>query len=189
MRITGGAAKNILLQSSKQAQLRPATDQMREAVFSYLQTYVTGTFFLDLFAGTGAYGLEALSRGAVGGVFIESHASTKVCLKSNLAAVCKSAQLTETICKIYQTDVFKWKPKPDQLFDLVFIDPPYALFQQTRQRLLYTLINLLKLKQSGHLLIELPGEIPTPALEHYTCIRRLGKNAPRHPNVCIYQAS
>ena len=71
MRITGGLARSIPLILPKGDAVRPATDALRQAVFSSLAARVAGARFLDLFAGSGAYGLEALSRGASSGVFVE----------------------------------------------------------------------------------------------------------------------
>ena len=90
MRISGGAARGITLVVPKGDAVRPATDGMRQAAFSSLGALVTGAQFLDLFAGSGAYGLEALSRGAAGGVFVEKNAKAAACVRQNLAAVCKS---------------------------------------------------------------------------------------------------
>ena len=70
--------------------VRPATDGLRQAIFSSLGERVVGARFLDLFAGSGAYGLEALSRGAGGGTFVEKNAKAVACLRQNLASVCKS---------------------------------------------------------------------------------------------------
>jgi len=70
--------------------VRPATDALRQALFSSIGARVEGARFLDLFAGSGAYGLEALSRGAMGGLFVERDRRAVTCLEKNLAAVCKS---------------------------------------------------------------------------------------------------
>src|SRR5688572_19711372 len=90
MRISGGKARGIPLSVPKGDAVRPATDGMRQAVFSSLGERVVGARFLDLFAGSGAYGLEALSRGASGGVFVEQNAKAANCVRRNIAAVCKS---------------------------------------------------------------------------------------------------
>src|SRR4029450_2637430 len=90
MRISGGVARGIPLVAPKGDAVRPATDGMRQAVFSSLGTRGEGAWFLDLFAGSGAYGLEALSRGARGGVFIEQNPRAVSCVRQNIAAVCKS---------------------------------------------------------------------------------------------------
>jgi len=71
MRISGGIARGVPLAVPKGDAVRPATDGMRQAGLSSLGSRVVGAFFWDLFAGSGAYGLEALSRGAAGGIFVE----------------------------------------------------------------------------------------------------------------------
>src|SRR3954465_11512303 len=95
MRITGGIARGIPLVVPKGDAVRPATDAMRQAVFSSLGARTVGARFLDLFAGSGADGLEALSRGAAGGVFVEQNAKAVACLRQNIAAVCKSLRRDE----------------------------------------------------------------------------------------------
>src|ERR1700712_2296679 len=90
VRISGGMARGIPLSVPKGDAVRPATDGMRPSVFLSLAARLPGATFLDLFAGSGAYGLEALSRGAAGGVFVERNAKAAGCLRLNLAAVCKS---------------------------------------------------------------------------------------------------
>src|SRR5438045_2769775 len=91
MRISGGLARGIPLEVPKGNAVRPATDGLRQAVFSSLAARVSGAWFADLFAGSGAYGLEAFSRGAAGGVFVEKNAKAAACLRKNITAVCKSA--------------------------------------------------------------------------------------------------
>src|SRR5438132_7599808 len=90
MRISGGAARGIPLVVPRGDAVRPATDGMRQAVFSSLGERVVGARFLDLFAGSGAYGLEALSRGAAGGTFVEQNAKAAACIRQNITAVGKS---------------------------------------------------------------------------------------------------
>src|SRR5947199_1862085 len=90
MRISGGIARGIPLSVPKGDRVRPATDGMRQAVFSSLGERVVGARFLDLFAGSGAYGLEAMSRGASGGSFVEQNAKAAACIRQNIAAVGKS---------------------------------------------------------------------------------------------------
>lgn len=92
MRISGGQARGITLLVPKGESVRPATDGMRQAVFSSLANRLAEARFLDLFAGSGAYGLEAFSRGAAGGVFVERNAKTVACLRQNIAAVGRSMQ-------------------------------------------------------------------------------------------------
>ena len=90
MRITGGKARGINLTTGRAAHVRPATDRMREAVFSSLGKAVESASVLDLFAGSGSYGMEALSRGAGSALFVEKHPQAVDALQRNLDAVLKS---------------------------------------------------------------------------------------------------
>ncbi|HEY9155314.1 MAG TPA: RsmD family RNA methyltransferase, partial [Opitutaceae bacterium] len=108
MRISGGDARGITLRVPKGDAVRPATDGMRQAVFSSIAARVPGAVFLDLFAGSGAYGLEALSRGAGRGYFVEKSNPAVQCLRQNLAAVCKSVKREERDFVIAAADVLAW---------------------------------------------------------------------------------
>src|SRR3954466_4166381 len=102
MRISGGIAKGITLAVPRGDRVRPATDGLRQAVFSSLGDRVVAARFLDLFAGSGAYGLEALSRGAAGGSFVELNARAAACVRQNIAAVCKSMGRDENDLAVIQ---------------------------------------------------------------------------------------
>ena len=84
MRITGGLARGIPLILPKGDAVRPATDALRQAVFSSLAALVPGATCLDLFAGTGSYGLEALSRGASTCIFVDEHRQANAVIQQNL---------------------------------------------------------------------------------------------------------
>src|SRR5688572_6908970 len=131
MRISGGAARGIPLVVPKGSAVRPATDGIRQAVFSSLGGRVAGAQFLDLFAGSGAYGLEALSRGASTGVFVEQSAKAVACLRQNIAAVCKSLARTSDDLRVLQADA---RNVPEggmtRAPDLVFVDPPYEIIPE-----------------------------------------------------------
>ena len=79
MRITGGLARGIILDVPKKGEVRPATDFIRECIFGRLATAIQGAYVLDCFAGTGAYGLEALSRGAQYTCFLEKDSKVLIC--------------------------------------------------------------------------------------------------------------
>src|ERR1051325_4727781 len=120
MRISGGTARGIPLLVPKGDAVRPATDGMRQAVFSSLAARVPGARFLDLFAGSGAYGLEALSRGATGGTFVEKSARTADFIHRNIAAVCKSLGRTSGCVQVITADATT--TMPGETPDLVFVD-------------------------------------------------------------------
>ncbi len=105
------------------AHLRPTSDRVRESLFSMLthQDAIEGARVLDLFAGTGALGLEALSRGASHVTFVESGRAAQRLLRTNIARLRVEAET-----RILSTDATRLGDCPDERFDLVFLDPPYA---------------------------------------------------------------
>ncbi len=186
MRITGGPARGIPLRVPPGDAVRPATDGMRQAVFSSLAARVPGARFFDLFAGSGAYGLEALSRGAAGGVFVEKDARAVACLRANLAAVCKSLGRAERdAATVLPVDALH-APLAVQLApDLVFVDPPYAIIERIAPALFAQLTELLKAKDDPVIVFEMPGELVlTPP--GWACVKRLGKGA-HQPTVCFFK--
>ncbi len=188
MRISGGVARGIPLLVPKGDAVRPATDGLRQAVFSSLAARVPGAWFLDLFAGSGAYGLEAVSRGAEGGTFVEKNAKAAGCLRQNIAAVCKSAGRDPSNLEVWQSDALTWSPSPGDaasLPDLVFIDPPYEIIADVGRKLLERLAALLSAKTDPVLVFEMPGEITLEA-PGWTCVRRLGRGA-RQPTVTFFR--
>lgn len=185
MRITGGQARGIPLALPKGDAVRPATDALRQAVFSSLAARVPGLQFLDLFAGTGAYGLEALSRGAAGGVFVERDARTAAFIRQNLAAVCKSLGRDTGGLHVITADATSVALTTAP--DLVFVDPPYEVIREVAPKIFARLTELLQDKADPLIVFEMPGEIElSPA--GWTCVKRLGKGG-RQPTACIFKAS
>ena len=186
MRITGGQARSIPLKVNKKLNLRPATDFLRESVFSSLGNLVHHATFLDLFAGTGAYGLEALSRGADGGVFCEKDRSSVNIIQKNLKAVCKSLDITSKCCQVCVGDVFKTKIPRKDAYDIIFIDPPYELYKLKAAELSNLPINWLKKKSQSRLVLESPGERQHFNIQSFKLMKRLGKNS-KGPCALIYE--
>lgn len=198
MRITGGAARSIQLKTLDLPQLRPATDQIRQAIFNSIGEYVVNARFLDLFAGSGAYGLEAFSRGASGGIFVEKDPKLKKIIEANLAAVAKSAQRHPNDCKIRSTDALKFSISKDieniknneniedsEKFDIVFCDPPYALIQENFLTL--SQIAFTALKKQGLWLMEHPAGLNLPLPQGFQLLKTLGGKGFHTPNIAIYQ--
>ncbi len=185
MRITGGAARGIPLVLPKGDHVRPATDALRQAVFSSLAARVPGARFLDLFAGSGAYGLEALSRGAAGGVFVERDERTAACLRRNVAAVCKSLRRDEHDLRVVTADATTFSPAAGAPPSLVFIDPPWDRIEAVAPALFARLGPLLAEVEDPVIVFEMPGEQEVAA-EGWTCVRRLGKGV-RQPGACFYR--
>jgi 16S rRNA (guanine966-N2)-methyltransferase len=184
MRITGGQARGIPLTLPKGDAVRPATDAMRQAVFSSLAARVQGARFLDLFAGSGAYGLEALSRGATGGVFVERDARTAGFIRQNIAAVCKSLGRAADGLQVVTADATT-VTVPGAAPDLVFIDPPYEIIGEVAPKLFARLDELLASQEDSLVVFEMPGDCEIhPA--GWTCVKRLGKGA-RQPTVAFFR--
>ncbi|MDR3317585.1 MAG: RsmD family RNA methyltransferase [Puniceicoccales bacterium] len=156
MRITGGLARGIALRSVRVAGLRPATSSLRQAIFSFLSDYIMGQCFLDLFAGTGSYGLEALSRGADSGIFVESDREIAAILEENLAAVCKSMGSNKESF-IWNIDIFRLHT--ERRFDLIFIDPPYETVRKCWGVILMTGVRLLRQREGSRIILEMPGDL------------------------------
>lgn len=186
MRITGGEARGIPLVLPKGDAVRPATDALRQAVFSSLAHRVPGAWFLDLFAGSGAYGLEALSRGAAGGTFVERNPKAVACIRANLAAVGKSLRRETHDLRVLQLDATSATAMTAVTVpDLVFIDPPYDVIETVAPVLFAHLTALLAPKPDPVIVFEMPGGI-TLAPEGWTAVKRLGKGV-RQPTVCFYR--
>ncbi len=185
MRISGGRARGVPLVVPKGDAVRPATDGMRQAVFSSLAARVPGARFADLFAGSGAYGLEALSRGAAGGVWVEKNAKAAACLRQNLAVVCKSLGRDGSGLAVLGTDALAWTPVAGEEPDLVFIDPPYEIIADVAPVLFARLAVALVAKPDVLVVFEMPGEL-TLEPAGWECVKRLGKGA-HQPTVVIFR--
>lgn len=185
MRVTGGRARGIPLRVPARTVMRPAMDSLRERVFSSLGPLVDGARILDLFAGTGAYGLEALSRGAVSAVFVERDRGALVCLKANLAAVEKSLGRVPGGSVIVPLDVLKWRPGTEAVFDLVFADPPFDQLDLLVGPVLAVLSRSGLLAQEGRLVLEAPGRLE-PAAPGWLMERRIGKGRDQ-PTCCVFR--
>ena len=121
LRIVAGNWRSRLLDIADVPGLRPTSERIRETLFNWLAPRIEGARCLDLFAGTGALGLEALSRGAAATVFVEKSALAVGVLKSNVE---KLSAEGATIC---EADAFRYlRQIPVKSFDIVFLDPPFA---------------------------------------------------------------
>lgn len=130
MRIIAGQFRGLALASvgkgDEGAHLRPTTDRVRESLFSVLTAgkygdAVEDARVLDLFAGTGALGLEALSRGAECVTFVDDGRKAQSLITENIAK-CKATDL----CRLMRADATRLPANPDAPYDLIFLDPPYA---------------------------------------------------------------
>ncbi|MCC8029341.1 MAG: 16S rRNA (guanine(966)-N(2))-methyltransferase RsmD, partial [Lachnospiraceae bacterium] len=123
MRIIGGTARSMPLKTVKGTDTRPTTDRIKETLFNIIQNEVPGAVFLDLFAGSGGIGLEAVSRGARKAVFVDSSRKAAACIRENIAFTKFQAQ-SELKCMDFMAALRSLEGK--YIFDIVFIDPPYG---------------------------------------------------------------
>lgn len=125
MRITGGHSRGRLLSSLKGLSIRPTSDRVKEAFFNILGQDFSGLKVLDLFAGTGALGIEAISRGAVRALFIDNSRQSVNLIKKNLA-VCGYEDRADVLQMDLSKGLTPGSLPGDRNFDLVFMDPPYG---------------------------------------------------------------
>ena len=121
LQIIGGKLKRKKIKSPKGLSTRPTSSRLRETLFNICQQEVEGARFLDLFSGSGAMGIEALSRGAGHAVFVDSDRHSIHCIQDNI----KSLELTNNARVIFG-DAIKLLPKLGT-FDLIYADPPYLV--------------------------------------------------------------
>jgi 16S rRNA (guanine966-N2)-methyltransferase len=127
MRIVGGRLKGRNLAAPSSRDIRPTADRLRESVFNILiHAYddpISGARVLDLFAGTGALGIEAVSRGAAFALFVDNGAEARALLRNNVEALGLGG-----VTKVYRRDATNLGPvHPMEPFSLVFLDPPYRM--------------------------------------------------------------
>lgn len=158
MRVTGGRARGIPLKIPKDKRIRPALDQVRESIFSSIGASIENAVVLDLFSGTGSYGLESLSRGARSVTMIELEKQSTQTIRTNLVAVQKSMQLSapKVDVTIHCCNVLQWQPILPNSFDYVFADPPYSILVEIQDGLFELARN--SLQKEGILWLEAPGE-------------------------------
>jgi len=140
LRIIGGTLRGRKLRYAPQRRVRPMKDRVREAVFNLVGPSIRGKHAIDLFAGTGAIGLEAISRGATGATLVECHYPTAGVLRENITALGVEAR-----CQVVVADTLAWLEQEPPLCTLpwvVLVSPPYDFFvarQEDMLRLIETM--------------------------------------------------
>lgn len=122
LRIIGGEWRGRKLRFPDAPNLRPTPDRVRETIFNWLSPTINGARCLDLFAGSGALGLEALSRGAATSTFVDSHHKAIESLKDHVDLLHAHEK-----AKLFQMDAIKFLNSSPSKYDVVFLDPPYQL--------------------------------------------------------------
>ena len=125
MRVIAGTARSLPLKTIEGKDTRPTTDRIKETLFNMIQTRVPGAVFLDLFSGSGAIGIEALSRGAEEAYFVENNKSAAVCIRDNLKFTRLDENAIVMECDAV-TAVHRLNGK-GKVFDIIFMDPPYHM--------------------------------------------------------------
>ena len=120
MRVIAGQARGRRLKAPDTPDTRPATDRVREALFSSIGSRVVGAAVADLYAGSGSFGLEALSRGAASVVFVEKGRKALQALRANVETVALGGE-------VVGAEVASFLNRTDRRFNLVFVDPPWDL--------------------------------------------------------------
>lgn len=121
MRVIAGTARGISLKTPEGLRTRPTAERVKEALFSAIHFDIPGTRVLDLFAGTGQLGIEALSRGAQNAVFVDMGADACRLVRENLQRTGFTGQ-----AQVIQSDYLRYLSRRQGPFDIVFLDPPYA---------------------------------------------------------------
>jgi len=172
MRIIAGVVKGFLLKVPKGLDVRPTSDRVKETIFNILGSQLVDAAVLDLFAGTGNLGLEALSRGAASAVFFDASRKSLTVIKENIA----HTKLND-YCEVRNTDALigiNFFNKNNSKFDLVFCDPPY-----NKGLIVKTLMSMDSpdslLSATGVLIVEHSCHEPWPDCLKYLEVRRTEK--------------
>ena len=123
MRVIAGSARSLLLKTVPGLDVRPTTDRIKETLFNMLAPVIPECRFLDIFAGSGAIGIEAMSRGASEAVFVDSARASAECIEDNL----RHTKFTENT-RVLKTDALSavaMLEREGKAFDIIFMDPPY----------------------------------------------------------------
>jgi len=164
MRVISGKVKGRKLKEPTDYLIRPTTDRIKESIFDIVQFDIEGRLVLDLFAGTGQLGIEALSRGAKSASFVDSATESVKLIRENLK-ICDFSDKAA----VYAFDALRYLENDDN-FDLIFIDPPYDT--AFADRAVTRIVEFDKLNINGIIILETKADTPTPAVElPYSLIR------------------
>lgn len=173
MKITGGQARGLHIETPPGQHTRPTTDRVRESLFAILRDLIPGARVLDLFAGSGALGLEAASRGAASVTWVESHFPTAEIIRRNLNRLAPARVSVEG--HVASRDVTTWlRTAPPASADLIFADPPYDLLADAPAltAFLQSIEQAAVLDPNGILLLELRARSTPELPPAWTLLRR-----------------
>lgn len=162
LRILSGTFKGRILKAPKGTCTRPTLGIVRQALFDICQNHIEGCDFLDVFAGSGAIGIEALSRGAHSATFIENHPLAITAIDENI----RTLKITDS-SRLMKLSVFlglQTLIKQGKTFDIIYVDPPYTADRKLLEKLLFFFDKEPLLKENGLLFLE--EKAPSVLAEH-----------------------
>ncbi len=175
LRIIGGTFRNRPIKSPKGDRTRPTSAMMRKAIFDICQPFIEDASFLDLFAGSGAMGIEAISRGASHATFVDKDKHALDCILTNLKDLDIEEQCTVIAGAVPQA--FKRLKNP---FDIVYIDPPYGQVEISPILIYFDEQDLLN--PGAHLFVEADHALEPLALQHL-----IAKERRKYGNSFLYE--
>ena len=155
MRVVGGTFRGLKLFPPQNQDIRPTTDRIKEDMFNIISSYLYDALFLDLFSGSGAIAIEAISRGASRAYAIDNNKQSIELIHKNIAKT-----KTPEKFKVVRTDVEQFLLSTSNKYDIIFLDPPYRY--KNTEKLLKTIIDIDILNQNGILIVEQSSPIPVP---------------------------
>lgn len=155
LRIVGGRWRGSRVDFPAIDAIRPSPDRVRETLFNWLQTRIVGARCLDLFAGSGALGIEALSRGAVEVTFVDREPQVGRHITQTLQ------RLNATGATVQVEDAARFLARPSKSFDVVFLDPPFA---STLLQIAFEKLPQGWLADDAYVYVECPADVPLPPL-------------------------
>ncbi|MDE0168186.1 MAG: 16S rRNA (guanine(966)-N(2))-methyltransferase RsmD [bacterium] len=170
MRVISGVSKGRRLKAPRGRVTRPMTDRAREGIFSAIAAVLPGADVLDLYAGTGSLGLEALSRGSASVVFVENDRRALQALRANVDSVGLGGEIAAV-------DVDRFLTRPPGRFDLVFVDPPYHHSAASVETTLRSVVPLMRI--GGTAVLHRPDGERRPEAPGLEAAGRLGYGTAR----------
>ena len=151
MRVIAGTARRLPLKTPEGLDTRPTTDRIKETLFNIIQSDVGGSRFLDLFSGSGAIGIEALSRGAAECVFVENRRRAADCIRENLAFTHLEEDAVVLECDAVAA-ISRLEDCRSEVFDLIFMDPPYG--EELEKQVLLALCHSRLVDEMSQIIVE-----------------------------------
>lgn len=176
MRVIAGTARRLNLKTPEGMDTRPTTDRIKETLFNMIQNEVPGAVFVDLFSGSGAIGIEALSRGAKKAYFIENASRAVSCIEQNLAFT----KFTDCAIVLKQDVCAGLSQIREEQADIIFMDPPYG--EGHEERVLLRLRDMKYVTPDTLIIVEASLKTDFPYLEDmgYTMVKEKKYKTNKH---------